>query len=167
MLLLDDTTEPNYIYKLNQKMMSLKQEFCQKPADDVSMAIKVSDYWKNIESDSDPSGLKLKKGISYNARALANYNWLINTKGLAGENIYGGKVKCYLIKKKTDSKQDDYFAYTAGDYPEWGPQYAPIDYDGMFTKTVLEPINRIVTKIGLQELHIDGSIEMDLFGGMY
>ena len=167
MLLLDDTTEPNYIYKLNQKMMSLKQEFCQKPADDVSMAIKVSDYWKNIESDSDPSGLKLKKGISYNARALANYNWLINTKGLAGENIYGGKVKCYLIKKKTDKKQDDYFAYTAGDYPEWGPQYAPIDYDGMFTKTVLEPINRIVTKIGLQELHIDGSIEMDLFGGMY
>lgn len=167
MLLLDDTTEPGYIYKLNQKMMMLKQDFCQKSADDVSMAIKVTDYWKSVESDSDPTGLKLKKGISYNARALANYNWLINTKGLAGDNIYGGKVKCYLIKKRMRNEQDNYFAYEAGNYPEWGSQYAPIDYDGMFMKTVLEPINRIVTKIGLQELHVDGSIEMDLFSGLF
>lgn len=163
MLLLEDTTDPEFIHKLNMVNMQCKEEFCNCSADDVSMAIKVSDYWKNIESDSDPSGLKLKKGISFNARALAYYNWLINTKNLPGENVYGGKVKCYLIKSPIGTSIDNYFAYTAGDWPEWAKTYAPIDYDGMYKKTVLEPINRILKPIGFKELHIDGSLEFNLF----
>lgn len=163
MLLLENDGDKDFIHKVNMKMMECKNLFETAPVDDISMAIKVSDYWKNVENDNDPSGLKLKKGISYNARALALYNWLINTKRLPGDNIYGGKVKCYLIKKKTRKEEDSYFAYTAGSYPKWGPQYAPIDRDTMFQKTVLEPINRILTKIGFQELHLDGSIEFSLF----
>lgn len=167
MLLLDDSDDKTLIHKLNQKMMLGKQEFMQRPIDDITEVIGVNDYWKNVENDSDPNGLVMKKGSSFNQKALAYYNWLINTKHLSGDNIYGGKVKCYPIKKVSPKSQDTYFAYQAGAYPQWADKYAPIDKESTFTKTVLEPINRILKPIGFKELHTDGSIEMDLFEGLF
>lgn len=163
MLLLDESNDDKFIFKINQKMMTHKEEFFNQPIDAISETLKVNGYWGKVESDTDPSGLVMKKGSSFNHKALALYNWLINTKKLPGDNVYGGKVKCYLLKKNSIKSPDVYFAYPAGRYPQWADQHAPIDKNAMFQKTVLEPINRILTPIGFKELHIDGSIEMNLF----
>ena len=163
MLLLDESNNDKFIFKLNQKMMAYKDEFFKQPIDNISETIKVNSYWDKVENDKDPAGLVMKKGSSFNHKALALYNWLINTKKLPGENIYSGKVKCYLLKKNSSKNSDAYFAYRAGAYPQWADTYAKIDKNAMFQKTVLEPINRILVPIGFKELHIDGSIEMDLF----
>lgn len=159
-LLLEDVNDKGFIHRLNKKVMGCLDEFKKQPIDDITENLRVNNYWKGIESDSDPSGLKTKMGTSFNVKALGLYNWYINAKGMKGDNIYGGKVKCYLIKKTSRKSEDMYFAYGAGKCPAWAP---PIDYNEMFTKTILEPINRIITAIGLPSLNIEGSIELNLF----
>lgn len=162
MLLLDDTTGNDYIFKLNKTMMEQKRIFFSQPIDAITEAINVNNYWKNVEDDSNPAGLIMKKGATANQKALALYNWYINTKHLPGENIYGGKIKSYLVKKPSKKSSDIYFAYSAGNYPKWADTYAPIDKEAMFMKTVLEPINRILEPIGFKKLNPDGSISVEL-----
>lgn len=163
-LLLSDINDKNFIHSLNSKVMHHLDEFKKCNIDDISENINVNNYWKGVESDSDPSGLKIKQGTSFNVKAIALYNWNINALKKSGDPIYGGKVKCYLTQKVTRKSDDIYFAYGAGKCPSWAPQ---IDYNGMFTKTILEPINRIITVIGLPALTIDGSIELDLFSELF
>lgn len=162
----DGVGDPNYIHVLNQKMMEYKAQFYNQSPDNICETVKVNDYWKNITSDTDPTQLQCALGTSYHQKALGMYNWHINTKKLPGDNVYGGKVKCYAVKRigKGDAI---YFAYPAGEYPSWADRYAPIDKDAMFTKTVLEPLNRILVPIGFKELHIDGSIDVDLFSSLF
>lgn len=163
-LLLEDTTDSQFIHKLNKKLMQYLDAFKKEPIDNITENIKVNNYWKGIESDSDPAGLQTKLGASFNVKALGLYNWYINIYKKHDDHIYGGKVKCYLIKKTSRNSDDTYFAYGAGKCPKWAP---PVDYDAMFTKTVIEPINRIISPIGLPTLNIEGSIELDLFSGLF
>jgi len=159
-LLTDDIHHPDFIHRFNAKVMGWKDQFMHQDPDYITEAISVSNYWKGIESDDDPKGLKAVKGASFNVKALGLYNWMINTRKYPEDNIYGGKVRCYPIKKTSAKSEDVYFAFPTGGFPSWAP---PIDYNALYTKTVLEPINRIITKIGLPELTLDGAIQIDLF----
>lgn len=159
-LLTENIHDPDFIHKFNAKVMEWKDKFMKQDPDLITEAISVSNYWKGVESDNDPSGVKIIKGAPYNVKALALYNWMINARKNPGDNVYGGKVRCYLIQKPSAKSGDIYFAYPTGKFPSWAP---PINRNAMYTKTVLEPINRIITKIGLPELTIDGAIQVDLF----
>lgn len=159
-LLTENIHDSDFIHKFNAKVMDWKDKFMKQDPDLITEAISVSNYWKGVESDDDPSGVKILKGAPYNVKALALYNWMINAKKKPGDTIYNGKVRCYLVQKANAKSEDTYFAYPTGGFPSWAP---PIDRNAMYTKTVLEPINRIITKIGLPELTIDGAIQVDLF----
>ena len=159
-LLTENIHDPDFIHKFNAKVMDWKDKFMKQDPDLITEAISVSNYWKGVESDDDPSGVKILKGAPYNVKALALYNWMINAKKKPGDTVYNGKVRCYLVQKTNAKSEDTYFAYPTGGFPSWAP---PIDRNAMYTKTVLEPINRIITKIGLPELTIDGAIQVDLF----
>ena len=159
-LLTEDIHHPDFIHRFNAKVMGWKDQFMKQSPDFITEAITVTNYWKGIESDDDPQGLRCVKGASFNVKALGLYNWMINTKKYPEDNIYGGKVRCYPIQKRSAKSEDVYFAFPTGGFPSWAP---PIDYNALYTKTVLEPINRIITKIGLPELTLDGAIQIDLF----
>ena len=159
-LLTENIHDSDFIHKFNAKVMDWKDKFMKQDPDLITEAISVSNYWKGVESDDDPSGVKILKGAPYNVKALALYNWMINAKKKPGDTVYNGKVRCYLVQKTNAKSEDTYFAYPTGGFPSWAP---PIDHNAMYTKTVLEPINRIITKIGLPELTIDGAIQVDLF----
>lgn len=165
--LLEDQTEGYLLQRLNMKMLEEKNVFFQAELEDICGNVGVQNYTKYILDDTDPLGLKVAPKIPYNVRALGNYNWIRNVNNLPGDPLYGGKMKWYCFYpggKKHKKKQDpDYFAFQSRNYPKWAEQYAPVSREDMFTRTILDPFNRIVEAIGVGTLNSDGSIQMGLF----
>lgn len=145
---------------LNQKYM---KEYENAFLEDICINTRVNKYANHVKSDVDPSGPKFYSKASFNSKALALYNWLNNTKKFGSEPIYGGKVKCYTVQGSSEKSGDIYFAFESMKYPKWADQYAPIDRMRMYDKYVLDPINRILSAIGMPVLRIDGSIQLAMF----
>lgn len=145
---------------LNQKYM---KEYENAFLEDICINTRVNKYANHVKSDVDPSGPKFYSKASFNSKALALYNWLNNTKKFGSEPIYGGKVKCYTVQGSSENSGDIYFAFESMKYPQWADQYAPIDRMRMYDKYVLDPINRILSAIGMPVLRIDGSIQLAMF----
>lgn len=165
--LLEDTTNEYMLQKLNMKMQEEKMLFQKADIEDICGNVGVQGYTKYILDDEDPKGLQIAPKTPYNVRALGNYNWIRNVYNLPGDPIYGGKVKwyCYYPKgfKSKKNAEPQYFAFQSRNYPAWAKEYAPISYEDMFTRTILDPFNRIIEAIGIGELRSDGSIQMSLF----
>lgn len=165
--LLEDQTEGYLLQRLNMKMMEEKNEFYKADLEDICGNVGVQGYTKYILDDTDPMGLKVAPKTPYNVRALGNYNWIRNIHNLPGDPLYGGKVKwyCYYPGGQKHKKKEDpeYFAFQSRNYPKWADQYAPVSKDDMFSRTILDPFNRIVEAIGVGTLSMDGSIQMGLF----
>ena len=147
-------------------MQQEKRTFWQAELEDICGNVGVQNYTKYILDDTDPMGLKVAPKCPYNVRALGNYNWIRNVYKQPGDPLYGGKMKWYCYYpdgRKSKKKQDpQYFAFQSRNYPKWADQYAPIDRELMFSRTVLDPFNRIMSAIGMQELCSDGSIQMQM-----
>lgn len=165
--LLEDTSNEYMLQKLNMKMQEEKVKFKDADIEDICGNVGVQGYTKYILDDTDPQGLKIAPKTPYNVRALGNYNWIRNVYNLPGDPLYGGKMKwyCYYPKgfKSKKNAEPQYFAFQSRNYPEWAKEYAPISYEDMFIRTILDPFNRIMTAIGIGELRSDGSIQMSLF----
>ena len=149
--------------KINIEAQKCKQEFYSAPIDEISGAVKINNYDKYVLDDT---GAKVKwkpvRSIPWNVRALAQYNQIRQYRNLPGEPIYGGKCSWY-ITTNSNKENTDYFAFTSHNWPSWAEKYANINKPMMFAQTVLDPINRILTTISLNELHEDGSLQIDLF----
>jgi hypothetical protein len=165
--LLEDQTDSFILQRLNIKMMEEKSIFFKAELEDICGNVGVQNYTKYIISDTDPICLKVAPKTPYNVRALGNYNWIRNTNNLPGDPLYGGKVKWYCYypggKKHKKKQEPEYFAFQSRNYPKWADQYAPVSREDMFTRTVLDPFNRIMEAIGIGILKSDGSIQMGLF----
>jgi DNA polymerase elongation subunit (family B) len=165
--LLEDQTDNFILQRLNIKMMEEKSIFFKAELEDICGNVGVQNYTKYIISDTDPICLKVAPKTPYNVRALGNYNWIRNTNNLPGDPLYGGKVKWYCYypggKKHKKKQEPEYFAFQSRNYPKWADQYAPVSREDMFTRTVLDPFNRIMEAIGIGILKSDGSIQMGLF----
>jgi hypothetical protein len=75
-------------------------------------------------------------------------------------------MKYYIVKPNTPKKKTDndvIFTFQPSALPKWAEQYVPIDRKAMFQKCVLDPINRILSNVGLKDLNWDGHIEANLF----
>ena len=165
--LLEDQTDNYILQRLNIKMMEEKAVFFKAELEDICGNVGVQNYTKYILCDVDPMGLKVAPKTPYNVRALGNYNWIRNVNNLPGDPLYGGKVKWYCYypggKKHKKKQEPEYFAFQSRNYPKWADQYAPVSREDMFTRTILDPFNRIVEAIGIGTLKSDGSIQMGLF----
>lgn len=163
--LLEDQSGDYILHKLNGVMQKEKLDYFNAEMDDICGSMKVNNYHKYIISDNDPRMLIVADKCPSNVKALGNYNRIRKAHNLPGDPIYGGKVKWYVYYPMgtVKTKNLEYFAYQAKNYPKWADKYAPIAKDAMFQKQCLDPFNRIIEAIGLGTLHIDGHIEMTMF----
>lgn len=159
-----DTKNTKLIHKLNTAVQMAKQRWLRAPIEDVCENKNINGYTKYIISDTDSKGIQLKKGCPYAVRALANRNWAIHTHHYKDEPLYGGKMKVYITNKNA-AHQYDYFAFAAGEYPEWASKLYPINKQECFQKYFLDSFNRILASIGMPTLSIDGAVQIDLFEG--
>ena len=162
--MLEFSNEPNLVDLINMRVQQHKYQFFNAPIDEICGTLKLSNYSKYIIDDTKDV-LVAMKGTPFQVRAAGNYNVIRNTKRLPGDKLYTGKIKWYHMRRLQGSKKDEYFAYPAGKYPKWADTYAPVARDIQFQQMVLDPLNRIITAVGMPELRLDGSkqISFDLF----
>ena len=160
--MLENSTDPLLVHRLNILVQEYKQRFLTAPIDDICGTVGLSNYSKFIKSDTGEQ-LVAEKGTPYHVRAAGNYNLIRNKYHLPGDPLVTGKVKWYKMRPLEGVCSTEYFAYPAGDYPDWADTYAPIARDEQFRQMLLEPLNRIITAIGMPELRTDGSVQMQLF----
>lgn len=162
--MLEFSNEPNLVDLINMRVQQHKYQFFNAPIDEICGTLKLSNYSKYIVDDTKEV-LVAKKGTPFQVRAAGNYNLIRNTKRLPGDKLYTGKIKWYHMRRLQGSKNDEYFAYPAGKYPKWADTYAPVARDMQFQQMVLDPLNRIITAVGMPELRLDGSkqISFELF----
>ena len=164
--LLEDSEEGFLLQRLNIKMQEMKKKFYESAEKDIESVcgnLKVNGYTKYILDDKNPSGLIVAPKCPPGPRALGNYNRMRQLNHLKGDPLYGGKIKWYVYQPLPGSKDREYFGFAGSDYPDWAPQYAPIDVAAMFQQFVLDPFNRILEAMKLGTLVSDGSIQMSLF----
>lgn len=129
-------------------LREIKEEFRLADPDTVSSGRSINNYTKWVLNDT--TAFEMAKGPPIHVRAAGYYNFLLN-KNAEMKRKYemiksGGKIKFYYVSIKNQN-ENDVFAYHPGKYPyEFAP---PINYDLMFEKTILDPINRIMVAMGL------------------
>lgn len=165
--MLESDSDNYMLQRLNMKMIEERKKFDEADIEDICGNVGVQNYTKYIVSDTDPMGLQVAPKTPYNVRALGNYNWIRNVHNLPGDPLYGGKVKWYCYypggTKANKKSQPEYFAFQSRNYPKWADKYAPVSRADMFTRTILDPFNRIIEAVGIGTLNLDGSIQMGLF----
>lgn len=127
----------------------IKKEFKLSNIEKISMTRGVSDYNKHVFNDTDK--MELKSACPIHVRAAAYHNYLINQNDKHKKKYElirsGDKVKWYHSKDNFC----DVFAYKSGNFPsEIAP---PINLDMQFEKTILDPLNRIISPTGIPPLH--------------
>ena len=136
--------------KLDMKEFSnllkdIKRQFRLANTDQISFSKKVNNYQKYIVNDYEEFEVGSKCPIG--VRSAGYHNYLLNNSGLKGKYQplgNGEKLKMYFSMDKSC----DVFAYAPGDYPyEFAPE---VDYDRQFEKTILDPINRVITAMGFK-----------------
>ena len=138
------------VKELNMKefanqLKEIKRQFKLANTDQISFSKKVNNYQRYIINDYDEFEIGPKCPIG--VRAAGYHNYLLHNSGLKGKYQplgNGEKLKMYF----SADKSCEVFAYAPGDYPyEFAPQ---VDYDTQFEKTILDPINRVITAMGFK-----------------
>lgn len=155
--------DKNIIHMLNRQMQQSLQQWNSADIESICPTSSVNKYMQYIIDDTNKYGPTVKKGCPFAVRGLGMYNCLRQAYNLPGDPIYGGKLRYYIIKRNSKSGVDQFFCFQGSAYPEWAPQYAPIDRSAMFQRCVLDPFNRILSAIGLPELSLSGYIQASLF----
>lgn len=129
-------------------MKQTKKEFALTDVDDISFNRRTNNIDKYIVDDQ----IELQVGLKCpaNVKAAGYYNYLLNNNKKY-KNKYklignGEKLKIYNCK----SPISEVYAYMPNEHPyEIAP---PVDYDTQFEKSMIDPLNRVLTAIGLQTL---------------
>jgi hypothetical protein len=149
------------IKELLKLVKDLRNEFELADVDDIAMQSSCSNYETKILNDKKLP-LEFTSGAHFAVKASAYHNYLLNTnKSLLEKYEFiksGTKIKYYYCK---DTSINSIFAYIRGSYPiEMAPE---IDYDEQFMKSILSPINSIISPLGLPEITKRLSVVMDIF----
>lgn len=135
--------------ELTKMLRDIKSEFKLSEPDKIASARKINDYGKFIKNDT--TKFEIEKGTPIHVRAAGYYNFMLNsisnTKSKDKYNIIrqGDKVKFYYAKAKAG--EENAFAFLPGQFPyEFAPE---MDYDTMFSKIIIDPVNRIVVAMKL------------------
>lgn len=129
-------------------MKETKKEFKMANIDDITFNRRTNNIEKYIVDDQIEFQVGLK--CPSNVKAAGYYNYLLNNNKKY-KNKYklignGEKLKIFYCK----SPISEVFAYIPGEHPyEIAPK---MDYDTQFEKAMIDPLNRVLTAIGLQTL---------------
>jgi DNA polymerase elongation subunit (family B) len=125
-------------------MKKVKREFKLANIEHICQNYRINNYQKYILNDY--SEFEMEKGCPINVRAAGYYNYLLNNSKFKNKykNLANGeKIKMYASKDPVC----DIFAFVPGDHPY---EFAPaIDYDAQFEKTIIDPINRVISAMSL------------------
>ncbi len=136
------------LQELVQFMKTSKKEFQLANIDDISFNRRTNNIDKYIVDDQIEFQVGLK--CPANVKAAGYYNYLLNNNSKY-KNKYkvignGEKLKIYNCKTPIS----EVYAYMPNEHPyEIAPQ---VDYDTQFEKCMIDPLNRVLTAIGLQTL---------------
>jgi DNA polymerase elongation subunit (family B) len=126
------------------RIKKIKEEFLLKSIDDIAQPTGINNYEEYVLKDSNV--LKIKKGCPMHVRASAVYNHLLH-QNAKFQNKYKfihskDKIQYYPIKQGTKYDYLAVFGFPIGEFPlEFAPE---IDYDVLFNKSILDPLNRFV-----------------------
>jgi len=148
-LILSERPTADLLKKLVDYLKQCKKEFQLANVDEICFNKRTNNIEKYIVDDT----IEFQYGLKCppNVKAAGFYNFLMNTNPKY-KNKYkmignGEKLKLYHCKSTTC----EIFAYLPGDHPyEIAPQ---IDYELQFEKSVIDPLNRVLTCVGLQTLN--------------
>ena len=136
------------LQELVQFMKTSKKEFQLANIDEISFNRRTNNIDKYIVDDQIEFQVGLK--CPANVKAAGYYNYLLNQNSKY-KNKYkvignGEKLKIYNCKTPIS----EVYAYMPNEHPyEIAPQ---VDYDTQFEKCMIDPLNRVLTAIGLQTL---------------
>ena len=110
-------------------------------------------------NDSNSKPFEVASKCPIHVRAAGYYNFLLNQNPKLKQKYEvikaGDKLKFYHAKtsgwsSNFKSTEENVFAFLPGSFPvEFAP---PIDYDTQFTKTIIDPINRITHAMGFPDI---------------
>lgn len=127
---------------------TVKKEFDTLSIDDIAMNFNIRQYDKYVLNEEK---CLLKKGATTYPKAVILHNYLVGKNQLEGRYPklrQGNKIK--FIFCEPSEQEIDVFAYGPGFYPE---EIAPkIDMKQQFFILIVEPINRILGAIGLNQI---------------
>ena len=148
-IVLSEKPTGDLLIKLVDYLKKCKKEFQLADVDQISFNKRTNNIEKYIVDDTIEFQIGSK--CPPNVKAAGFYNYLMNTNSKY-KNKYkmignGEKLKLYHCKHAIS----DMFAYMPGDHPyEIAPE---IDYEIQFEKSVIDPLNRVLTSVGLQTLN--------------
>jgi len=135
--------------ELTKMLRDIKAEFKLSEPDKISSARKINDYGKYVKNDV--TKFEIEKGTPIHVRAAGYYNFMLNSNSNnKSKSKYqmikqGDKVRFYYAKAKIG--EENAFAFLPGQFPyEFAPE---MDYDTMFSKIIIDPVNRIVVAMKL------------------
>lgn len=148
-LILSEKPTASLLKRLVDYLKKCKKEFQLASVDEISFNKRTNNIEKYIVDDT----IEFQYGLKCppNVKAAGFYNFLMNTNPKY-KNKYkmignGEKLKLYHCKHNVC----EIFAYQPGAHPyEIAPQ---IDYELQFEKSVIDPLNRVLTCVGLQTLN--------------
>lgn len=148
--LLDNGRSVDLEKDLIPKLEEIKSEFMGLDPNEISMNFNVRAYNKFVQSEEK---CLLKKGATPYPKAVMHHNHLIIKNRLEGRYPKireGGKVRFYYCLP--NDLELDVFAYYPGEYPE--EIAPPMDMNQQFFILIVEPVNRILGAIGLNQIDI-------------
>lgn len=149
-----------YALYFNDKLSIWRKKFYAAPIEDISQSVGIGAYKKYVINDEHE--LLLGKQCPVSVQAIARFNYLAYKNNEKNKRQYSGKIKYYNIIIGGNSKhpQIGYFGYPAGELPEWAPK---IDKLTQWKKTVIEPINRFLEVMDIDEVNPANVIQLSLF----
>jgi DNA polymerase elongation subunit (family B) len=148
-LILSEKPTADMLSRLVSFLKTAKKEFKMANVDEISFNKRTNNIEKYIVDDT----IEFQYGLKCppNVKAAGFYNFLMN-QNPKYKNKYkmignGEKLKLYHCNHNVC----EMYAYQPGAHPyEIAPQ---VDYETQFEKSVIDPINRVLTSVGLQRLN--------------
>ena len=144
-----------------KKLKEIKSKFVMQSPNEICKGFSMKDYDKYIRHDADyieyQSNPETGKQIvvPIHVRAAAIYNYTLNTHATKYKTKYntikkGDKVKFYYTTDKNEKGDPEVFGFMPDEFPA---EFAPkMDFDEQFKKMIMDPLNRIITTAGFEEV---------------
>lgn len=141
----------NTLQKLTNFLKEAKKQFKLANIDEITFNKRTNNIEKYIVDDHIEFQFGLK--CPPNVKAAGYYNFLLNNnqKYKQKYKLIGNGEKLKIYHSLDSNKLSEIFAYMPGDHPyEFAP---PVDYETQFEKSIIDPLNRVLTSVGLQNIN--------------
>lgn len=139
------------LQKLSSFLSEAKKQFKLAKIDEIAFNKRTNNIERYIVDDHIEFQFGLK--CPPNVKAAGYYNFLLNNnqKYKSKYRMIGNGEKLKIYHINIPSRISDMFAYLPGDHPyEYAP---PVDYETQFEKSIIDPLNRVLTSVGLQNIN--------------